>query len=75
MSTSAKSHIGKEDFKIQTNTNSAESFTRLASTGDSVTMTKFPDLWDGTGLLNIGELEVRALDDNDTILHGFCEVL
>ena len=75
MSIITKSHIGKEDLQIQTNADTAETFDRLVSTGGTVTMTKFPDIFGGTGKLNIGLLQVRALDDNDTILHGFCEVL
>jgi hypothetical protein len=64
-------HIGKEDIKIQTNTSTAETYQRLTSTGEKITMTKVPDIWDGTGQLIIGKLIVKALDDNDTVLHSF----
>ena len=64
-----------EDLELQENTDSAESFTRLTSTGGSITMTKFPDLWDGLGQLEIGQLKVKAVDDNDTVLHGFGDII
>jgi len=44
-----KGIIGKEDLSIQTNTSAAETFTRLASAGSTISLTKFPDIWDGTG--------------------------
>ena len=69
--TKHKDHIGKEDIKKQTNTSAAETYTRLTSTGESITMTKVPDFWDGLGQLIIGKMVVKALDDNDTILHSF----
>jgi len=69
--TKHKSHVGKEDIEIQTNTDSAETFSRLTSTGASISVTKVPDIWDGYGRINTGKVLVRALDDNDTILHSF----
>jgi hypothetical protein len=69
--TKHESHLGKEDIKIQTNTSAAETFTRRTSTGASITVTKVPDLWDGTGQLIIGKMLVKAADDNDTVLHSF----
>jgi len=69
--TKHKSHIGKEDFTIQANTDAAETFSRQTSTGGTITITKLPDIWDGLGLVNSGKITIRALDDNDTILHSF----
>uniref|UniRef100_A0A6M3K1T2 Uncharacterized protein n=1 Tax=viral metagenome TaxID=1070528 RepID=A0A6M3K1T2_9ZZZZ len=66
-----KSHVGKEDMKVQGNTDAAETFERLSSTGGSITLTKFPDIWDGTGQIIPGKILVKALDDNDTVLHSF----
>ncbi len=71
MTTTYKSHVGKEDISIQTNVNAAETFQRNTSTGGQIDMTKFPDIWDGTGKPVIGKLIVKALDDNDTVLHSF----
>ena len=70
-STKHKSHVGKEDIEIQINMDDAETFTRQTSTGESITMTKVPDIWDGTGKVNTGRVLIRALDDNDTVLHCF----
>ena len=69
--TKHKSHIGKEDIKVQVNTDAAETFNRLTSTGETISMTKMPDIWDGTGRVNTGKVLVKALDDNDTVLHSF----
>lgn len=70
-STKHKSHIGKEDIEIQTNTDAAETFSRRTSTGGTITMIKMPDIWNGTGRVNTGKVTVRALDHNATILHSF----
>jgi len=70
MTTTYKSNIGKEDFSIQTNVDAAETFTRNTSTGGTIALTKMPDVWDGTGKVNTGKVLVRALDDNDTVLHS-----
>ena len=51
-----KSLIGKEDLKIQTNIASAETFERQTSTGGTITLTKIPDIWDGTGLIKINKI-------------------
>ncbi len=48
-----KGLIGKEDMAIQTNTAANETFTRTASTG-VLSLHKIPDIWDGTGSINIG---------------------
>jgi hypothetical protein len=69
--TTYKSHIGKEDISIQSNTGVPETFERSTSTGGIITMTKMPDIWDGTGKVDIGKVLVRALDNNATILHSF----
>ena len=69
--TKHKSHIGKEDMEVQINTDAAETFNRLTSTGESIELYKVPDIWDGTGMLVIGKMLVKALDDNDTVLHSF----
>ncbi len=69
--TSVKSHIGKEDLEIQKNVSAAETFERLTSTGAEITLTKVPDLWDGTGQIIVGKMIVKASDNNDTILHSF----
>lgn len=66
---STKSQIGKEDFKIQVNTNSAETFYRLSSTGELVSLTKLPDIWDGTGKIIIRQMII--LDENGTVIHSF----
>ncbi len=71
MTTSYKSNIGKEDFSIQTNTNAAETFTRKTSTGGSISMTKMPDLWDGTGQIKLAKVLVYAADSPTTVLHSF----
>jgi hypothetical protein len=52
-----KGLIGKEDMNVQTNTNAAETFTRTTSMGALQTLTKFPDIWSGTGKINVAELE------------------
>jgi hypothetical protein len=66
-----KSHIGKEDCEVQTNTNDAETFTRLTSTGAEITLTKIPDIWGGTGLVKIAGIKVYAADSTTTVLHSF----
>jgi len=44
-----KGYIGKEDLKLQINTSTAETWSRLTSVGGTQTLTKFPDIWGGTG--------------------------
>jgi len=60
-----KNYIGREDLSIQTNTNATESFTRLASAGSTVTLEKFPDIWDGKGKIAVAECETAATDPGD----------
>lgn len=60
-----KNYIGREDLSIQTNTNATESFTRLSSAGSTVTLEKFPDIWDGTGKISVAECETSATDPGD----------
>lgn len=71
---STKTHIGKEDIKIQTNTGVAESFQRRTTTGGEITITKFPDIWDGTGKVNVAEICLKGLiSDPDTTGWGTSE--
>ncbi len=51
-----KGFIGKEDFSIQRNTNSSETFDRTSSTGGALTMTKMPDIWEGYGSINVAKI-------------------
>jgi hypothetical protein len=60
-----KNYIGKEDISIQTNTSAAETFSRLSSTGSTVSLTKFPDIWSGTGKISVAECETSATDPGD----------
>src|SRR3990170_3553740 len=71
MGSLTKGLIGKEDLNVQTNTNATETFERLSSTGDTLTIKKIPDIGDGTGKLNVGKLyvagsELSALADHHT---------
>lgn len=52
-----KGYIGKEDLKVQVNTDAAETFQRLGSVGGTETLTKFPDIWNGTGMIDIAKIE------------------
>jgi hypothetical protein len=75
MTTSFKTHIGKEDIELQTNkTTTPETFSRTTTTGGIITLTKIPDIWDGTGCVNCGKILVRAADDGTTILHAFGDI-
>ena len=60
-----KNYIGREDLSIQTNTNATESFSRLSSAGSTVSLEKFPDIWDGTGKISVAECETSATDPGD----------
>lgn len=72
MTVSAKTHIGKEDINIQENTTTAsETFSRQTTTGGTITLTKMPDIWDGTGCVDTGKILVRAADSVTTVLHSF----
>ena len=59
-----KNLLGKEDISIQTNTSAAETFNRLASTGSTVSITKMPDIWDGTGKIDVAECETVVLSSD-----------
>ena len=50
---------------IQTNTSAAETFTRLASTGSTISLTKVPDIWGGTGKIAVAKCETAATDPGD----------
>ena len=63
-----KGIIGKEDLSIQTNTSAAETFTRLASAGSTISLTKFPDIWDGTGKIAVAKCETAATDPTDSAI-------
>jgi hypothetical protein len=73
-SISTKSHIGKEDFELQTNINAPETFERRTSSSGILTLTKFPDIWDGTGKINVdtiaGDNLIIPLDHIDSVLFG-----
>ena len=70
--TQYKTHVGKEDMEIQTNkVTTPETFVRYTTTGGMISLTKIPDIWEGTGCINTGKVLVRAADDPDTILHSF----
>ena len=53
----AKGQIGKEDLSIQTNANATETFERLNSTGGTIELEKFPDIWGGEGKIKVAEVE------------------
>jgi len=65
MGTLKKGFIGKQDLSIQQNTGAAETFTRDASQGSTLTLTKFPDIWDGTGKIHVAEVATNATDPGD----------
>ena len=67
--TSTKSQVGKEDFKIQINTNAPETFYRLCSTGELLSLTKLPDIWDGQGKIVVRQMITK--DENGTVIHSF----
>ena len=56
-----KGLIGKEDLNIQANTDPTETFERISSTGDTVTMKKIPDLWDGLGKIDLAEIAATTI--------------
>lgn len=60
MGTLTKGMIGKEDFEIQYNSGVAETFSRTSSAGGTLSLTKVPDLWGGTGALKIGNLVITG---------------
>lgn len=57
MGSLTKALIGKEDCSIQTNANATETFSRLNSVGSTINLTKFPDIWDGTGRIKVGQID------------------
>lgn len=65
MGSLTKGYVGKEDLSIQTNTSAAETFTRSASTGGTMTLTKFPDIWTKTGKISVAQCETSATDPGD----------
>lgn len=52
-----KQLIGKEDLSIQYNTNDPEQFSRLNSVGGTINLYQIPDIWTGTGRINVGLIE------------------
>ena len=56
MGSLTKGMIGKQDLEIQYNTNATETFERIASTGSTLELSKFPDIWTGTGKINVAEI-------------------
>lgn len=68
MGSLTKGFIGKEDLAIQTNTNAAETFDRTASAGSTIAITKFPDIWDGTGKIAVAQCETAATDPTDSAI-------
>jgi len=56
MGSLTKALLGKDDMEIQTNTNATESFNRTSSTGGTVAIEKVPDIWDGTGKIDVAEV-------------------
>ena len=65
MGSLTKNYIGKEDLSIQTNTSAAETFSRLTSAGSTISLTKFPDIWGGTGKIKVAKCETAATDPLD----------
>jgi len=65
MGSLTKGYIGKEDLSIQVNASATETFTRSASTGSTVTLSKFPDIWEGTGKIKVAQCETLATDPGD----------
>ena len=63
-----KGLIGKQDLSIQYNTNATETFERIASTGGSLELSKFPDIWTGTGKINVAAIDVVDFDF-DNLIH------
>lgn len=61
MSGISKFYIGKEDFLLQTNTDAPEQFERKTSVGGTMNLTKFPDIWNGTGKINVAEIVCTSL--------------
>ena len=60
-----KGLIGKEDCNIQYNTNASETFERTSSTGGTTTVTKIPDIWGGTGKIDVAQALINDIDFAD----------
>ena len=60
MGSLTKALLGKDDMEIQTNTNATESFNRTSSTGGTVAIEKVPDIWDGTGKIDVADIASTA---------------
>lgn len=65
MGSVTKVTIGREDLEIQLNTNATETFQRLGSTGGTLTLEKFPDIWDGTGKIHVASCKTNQSDPGD----------
>ncbi len=65
MGSLTKGLIGKQDLEIQYNTNATESFDRVASTGSTLALSKFPDIWDGLGKINVAKIGTSQTDPGD----------
>ncbi len=65
MGSLTKGLIGKEDFSVQYNTNAPEQFGRLNSTGSTVDLYKIPDIWTGTGKINVAKIVTSQTDPGD----------
>ena len=66
-----KGYIGKEDLKLQTNTDDAETFERVTSVGGSATITKVPDIWGGTGKINVAEVQIAGSELLEKIIADY----
>ncbi len=65
-----KGLIGKEDLEIQYNTNDPETFERLGSTGGTIELKKFPDIWDGKGKINVAEVNITGASSSAPLAHN-----
>lgn len=67
MGSLTKGYLGKEDMYVQTNTSASETFNRLSSTGSTVSITKVPDIWAGTGKVEVAECETDVLSNDSSL--------
>lgn len=65
MGSLTKGMIGKEDLEIQFNVNATETFDRIASTGSTLALSKFPDIWTGLGKIKVAKIETSQTDPGD----------
>jgi len=65
MGSLTKGLIGKQDLEIQYNSNATETFERIASTGSTLELSKFPDIWTGLGKINVAKIETSQTDPGD----------